>query len=94
MKNETTPFESSIKAGQTIKLVTRFGQCSRGKAWGKCFVGKQRPIGDFEWVDKTGGTLYLTQPGYYIVGSDDGFSRKAKAEFLLEAEVVKETQIA
>ena len=83
-KTENTPDEEYIKPGQTITLSTRFGGCSRGRAWGKCFKGKSRPKGDFEWVDKTGGTLYLTVAGYYIVGSSDGFYRKARAEFELK----------
>jgi hypothetical protein len=83
MKPENTPNQSTITPGETIELNTRFGHCSRGKAWGKCFPGQTRPVGDFDWVDKTGGTLYITKPGYYVVGSSDGFSRSAKSEFCL-----------
>lgn len=84
IKTENTPDVEYIKPGETIELVTRFGRLSRGHAWGKCFKGKSRPKGDFEWVDKTGGTLYITDAGYYIVGSSDGFNRRARAEFELK----------
>lgn len=85
MKSENTPRQSEIGPGEVIKLSTRFGDCSRGKAWGKYFANRKRPVPatDFEWVDKTGGTLYLSGAGYYIVGSNDGFNRSAKAEFYL-----------
>lgn len=82
-KHENTPAADSIGAGETIELKTRFGGLSRGKCWGKYFPNQKRPTGDFEWVDKSNGTLYLTGPGYYIVGSSDGFSRDARAEFHL-----------
>jgi len=83
MKSENTPSTKYIRTGEQIKLSTKFGGLSRGRAWGKYFPGKTRPTGDFEWVEKTGGTLYLTGSGYYIVGSHDGFRRKARAEFVL-----------
>ncbi len=85
MKTENTPSQKTIKAGETLELSTRFGSCSRGRSWGKHYPGK-RPMGDFTWCDKIGGTLMLTEPGYYVVGSSDGFSRQAKAEFYLAAE--------
>jgi len=87
MKSENTPRHSTIAPGETIELSTRFGGLSRGKAWGKYFANRKRPVPstDFEWVDKTGGTLYLSGPGYYIVGSNDGFNRSAKSEFYLAA---------
>lgn len=91
MKTENTPSKTTITDGETIKLETRFGGCSRGKCWGKFFPGQSRPKGDFEWVDKTGGTLFLTGDGYYIIGSDDGFSRKARGEFVLTAAPIAET---
>lgn len=94
MRSENTPDTKYIRPGETIKLSTRFGGASRGRAWGKCFRGKCRPTGDFEWVDKTGGTLYLTEPGYYIVGSHDGFRRKARAEFVLLAAPAPEPEPA
>jgi hypothetical protein len=81
MKTDNTPSQDSIAEGEVIDLATRFGGCSRGKCWGKCYPGKSKPVGDFEWVDKSGGTLYLTKPGYYLIGSNDGFSRQARAEF-------------
>lgn len=83
VKSENTPSQSTIKPGETISLSTRFGNLSRGKCWGKCFVGSKKPKGDFVWVEKSGGTLLLTEPGYYVVGSDDGFQRKANGEFYL-----------
>jgi len=83
MKTENTPSQSEIGTDETIELSTRFGSCSRGKCWGKCYANQKRPTGNWDWVDKTGGTLYLTIPGYYIIGSDDGFSRRARAEFYL-----------
>ena len=83
MKTENTPSQDTIASGETIELSTRFGSLSRGKCWGKCYPGKTRPTGDFEWVEKHNGTLYLTKPGFYIVGSNDGFARKAQAEFTL-----------
>lgn len=92
IKPENTPPKTTIRAGETIELPTRFGGLSRGKCWGKFFPGKTRDMGDFEWVEKSGGTLYLTGAGYYIVGSSDGFSRSAKGEFCLTAE--KETELA
>lgn len=87
MKTENTPSQSSIADGETIELSTRFGSCSRGKCWGKFFPGKTRATGDFEWCEKSGGTLYLAGPGHYVVGSSDGFSREAKAEFSLKTKV-------
>ncbi len=83
MKTENTPSQSSIAAGETLELSTRFGGCSRGKCWGKFYPGKTRASGDFEWCEKSGGTVYLSGPGFYIVGSNDGFQRKAQAEFTL-----------
>lgn len=83
MKTDHTPNQDSIKPGEVITLRTRFGDLSRGRCWGKCFPGKSTPTGDFVWVDKSGGKLYLTESGYYIVGSSDGFNRSAKAEFYL-----------
>lgn len=85
MKTDNKPSQSSIKLGETIKLTTRFGGLSRGKCWGKYFPNQDRAKGDFEWVEKANGVLYLSGPGYYVVGSDDGFSRKARAEFHLDA---------
>lgn len=84
MKSENTPSQASIAAGETVELNTRFGGLSRGKCWGKFYPGKTRATGDFEWVEKSsGGTLYLTGPGYYVVGSNDGFNRQARGEFHL-----------
>lgn len=88
MKEENTPSKSSIKSGATIELETRFGGLSLGKCWGKFYPGKTRATGDFDWVEKSGGTLYLSGPGYYIVGSSDGFSRAARAEFTLSEKKV------
>lgn len=87
-KSENTPSRSSIKPGEEIILTTRFGSCSRGKSWGKFYPGQTRAKGDFEWVDKTAGgsQLVLTGAGFYVVGSDDGFSRKARGEFHLTEE--------
>ncbi len=85
MKSENTPSQNSIAPGEVIKLHTRFGSLSRGKCWGKCFPHKTAPVGSFDWVDKSDGTLYLTKPGYYIVGSNDGYNRSAKGEFHLAA---------
>lgn len=85
MKSENTPDQGTIAPGETVKLRTRFGGLSRGRCWGKFFPGKSGPKGGFEWCGKSGGTLYLTGPGYYIVGSSDGFSRQAKSEFHLAA---------
>lgn len=84
-KCENKPDVDEIAAGETIDLPTRFGGLSRGKCWGKCFPGKTRPTGDWHWVDKSGGVLFLTEPGYYLVGSSDGFSRTARGEFCLRA---------
>jgi len=83
MKTENTPSETHIKAGQTIKLETRFGSLSRGKCWGKFFPGQKSAKGAFEWVAKSGGTLLLEGAGYYVVGSGDGYSRQATGEFCL-----------
>jgi hypothetical protein len=86
MKRENTPSQDTIAPGETIELTTRFGGLSRGKCWGKFFPGKTRATGDFEWVEKDrNGSLYLTGPGYYVVGSGDGFSREARGEFELKA---------
>lgn len=83
MKHENTPRKTTISEGEEIQLQTRFGGLSHGKCWGKYFPGKTRASGDFEWVEKKGDTLYLTGPGHYLVGSSDGFSREARAEFTL-----------
>lgn len=83
MKTENTPSQTSISKGETIELRTRFGHCSRGRSWGKYYPHKDRPSGDFVWVEKRNNTLLLDGPGYYVVGSSDGFSRSAKAEFFL-----------
>lgn len=83
MKNENKPTETSIAPAQVIKLNTRFGGCSRGKCWGKYFANKTTPTGGFDWVEKSNGNLFLSGPGYYIVGSSDGFSRDARAEFYI-----------
>lgn len=85
MSTENTPSKSVIKSGESITLTTRFGGLSRGKCWGKFFPGQTKAKGDFQWVEKdSNGTLTLEGPGFYIVGSSDGFSRKAQAEFTLE----------
>jgi hypothetical protein len=93
MKTENTPSQDTIATGETIELYTRFGALSRGKCWGKYFPNKKCAQGDFEWVGKAGATLHLEGPGYYIVGSSDGFSRQARAEFYL-APKAPETAIA
>lgn len=82
---DNIPTEDNIAPGETIELETRFGRLSRGKCWGKFYPGKTRESGDFEWVEKNGGTLYLTGSGFYVVGSSDGFSRSAKSSFVLGA---------
>jgi hypothetical protein len=87
MKTDNTPSQASIKPGEEIKLTTRFGGLSRGKCWGKYYPNQTRAKGDFVWVDKdNNGNLFLTGPGFYVIGSDDGFARKARAEFCLSAE--------
>lgn len=86
-KNESKPEVAEIGQGETIRLVTRFGNLSRGRCWGKCYPGQSRPRGEWHWVEKSGGTLYLDEPGYYVVGSSDGFSREARGEFCLRAKV-------
>lgn len=85
-KSENTPTRSTIAAGEKILLDTRFGCMSRGKCWGRFYPGKSRATGDFEWVEKKNGSLVLAGPGYYVVGSNDGFSRKAQGEFELTIE--------
>ncbi len=86
MKRENTPEKSTVAPGETIKLNTRFGGLSRGKCWGKYFPNKSRATGDFEWVEKdSNGNLYITGPGFYVVGSSDGFSREARGEFEITA---------
>lgn len=70
-------------------MSTRLGCMSRGKCWGKCYPNQTRPKGEFVWVEKSGSVLYLDQPGYYIVGSSDGFSRTAKSEFCLTEKKVE-----
>lgn len=56
---------------------TRYGSLSRGKCWGKWYAGQTGPRGNFEWVPKDGGTLYIPDgPGFLQWGSNDGFSRK------------------
>lgn len=87
IKSENTPSQSTIAPGEEIHLSTRFGACSRGKSWGKYYPGKTRATGDFEWVEKanSGRVLVLTGPGFYVIGSDDGFSRRARGEFTLTA---------
>lgn len=87
MKSENTPSQTTIAPGEEIKLSTRFGGLSRGKCWGKYYPNQTRAKGDFDWVAKSNGNLFLTGPGYYVVGSDDGFSRKARGEFHLAATV-------
>jgi hypothetical protein len=89
MKSESTPSKTSIKPGETIELETQFGSLSRGKCWGKYYPNQSRPTGGFEWVEKDGGTLYLSGPGHYVVGSSDGFSREARGSFTLKAAEVK-----
>lgn len=91
MKSENTPTEESIAPGQVIKLETRFGGLSRGKCWGKHFPNRKTPTGEFQWVSKSSGALYLEGPGYYIVGSSDGFRREARAEFYLAPSETKPT---
>lgn len=97
MKRENTPSQDTIKAGETIELSTRFGGLSHGKCWGKFYANKTRATGGFEWVEKDkSGTLFLTGPGFYEVGSGDGFSRKARGSFTLisAAELTVEEKIA
>lgn len=85
MKTDHTPSKTAIAPGETIELNTRYGNLSRGKCWGKYYPHQTRATGEFEWVEKSGGTLYLTGPGYYVTGSGDGFNRAARAEFHLAA---------
>ena len=58
-------------------LSTRYGGLPRGKCWGKWYAGKTSATGDFEWCEKSGGTLYIPSgPGHLEYGSDDdGFRR-------------------
>lgn len=84
MKSENTPSQSSIAANQTIEFSTRFGGLSRGKCWGKYYPHQKRATGEWSWVEKdSSGTLFLTGPGFYVVGSSDGFNRTARGEFYL-----------
>ena len=87
MKTENKPKSETISAGETIALNTKFGGLSRGRCWGKFFPNKKTPTGDFEWVEKRGGTLHLSGPGFYIVGSSDGFHREAKSSFVLTEQI-------
>src|SRR6478609_1063582 len=75
---------AGIAAGETLTLSTRFGNKSRGKCWGKYFRDAKNTKGDFEWLEKDrDGCLILPGPGSYVVGSDDGFHRKASNSFYL-----------
>lgn len=95
MKSENTPSVEAIAPGETIKLNTRFGGCSRGKCWGKYYPGQTRAKGEFSWVDKDrNGNLFLEGPGFYVVGSSDGFSREARGEFCLAAAPVLAPAVA
>lgn len=80
---ENVPTEEGIARGDVIELQTRFGSHSRGRCWGRYYPNRSRATGDWRWVEKQRGTLFLEGPGYYVVGSHDGFQRKAKAEFYL-----------
>lgn len=62
-----------LSRGDRLRINTRFGGLSRGKAWGRRGSGDQ-----VEWAEKDGGTVYLT-PGQWTVGSSDGFRRKETA---------------
>lgn len=93
MKSENTPSKSEISPGETISLETRFGGLSQGKCWGKYYPNQMGAKGAFEWVEKRNGNLILSGPGYYVVGSNDGFSRKAQGEFYLAAGKTVEERI-
>lgn len=85
MKSDYQPDKTTIAPGEVITLRTRFGDLSRGRCWGKYFPNKSTPTGDFQWVEKHGGKLYLSGPGFYVIGSNDGFNRKAQSSFELTA---------
>jgi hypothetical protein len=72
------------------KLDTRYGHLSRGRCWGKWFAGRSTPTGDFEWVEKDGGTLYVPEgEGLLLYGSSDGFRRAEKLKKFFPAEEVR-----
>lgn len=58
--------------GDTVRVPTRYGHLSRGKAWARQGSGSA-----VTWAEKRGGTVYLT-PGTWTVGSDDGYSRRER----------------
>lgn len=84
---ENTPDQKFISPGETIELVTRFGGLPRGKCWGKRYpVGSDGYVESTRtWVPRRRGTLIITDPGYYVVGSDDGFHHRAKVAFVLKS---------
>lgn len=58
--------------GDKIKISTKYGHLSRGKAWARQGSGSS-----VTWAEKDGGTVWLTE-GKWVVGSDDGFRRSQK----------------
>jgi hypothetical protein len=73
-----------LTRGKKLIIRTKYGDLSRGKCWGKFYAGKDCAAGDFVWAAKRGGQLVIDEAGYLVYGSDDGFSRRQKAEMLIE----------
>jgi hypothetical protein len=57
----------------------RYEHCSRGKGW--CRLGSGSSV---TWGERTDKGYFADQVGKWVVGSDDGFSRKDKTEWKVE----------
>lgn len=57
-----------------VVLSTKYGNLSRGKAWGRLDAKDK-------WAPKNGGSVTLDEPGEWTVGSSDGFNRKEKDSY-------------
>lgn len=65
---------SRLQRRDHLRVETRYGGLSRGRAWGRQGRGD-----NVRWAAKDGGVVLLT-PGKWTVGSSDGYRRKESPE--------------
>lgn len=68
----------TIGAAQELRIKTRYAHLSHGSCWGKRFNSpreRDRSDGAFTWCAKAGEQVCVDGPGYYLIGSSDGFNR-------------------
>jgi len=63
------------------RVNTRYAHLSRGRCWGRQGTGAE-----VTWAPTSGSEVTLPAPGKWVVGSDDGYSRRDKKTYVVVAE--------